>query len=124
VISLLIFVISLGLAAGFSGSAEGFTFVRDSSWISSPPIRYHVGIDGLSRNGWCSLTTLLTPISVLASWKPHPDHRVKGILRVPDSAGIRQLVVRFAGSLHSSMMFWEVGHDCPCYFPVDRPQGP
>src|ERR1700734_3821068 len=49
VISLLIFVISLGLTSGFSGSApEGFTFVHDSPWISSPPIRYHVGVDGLS----------------------------------------------------------------------------
>ena len=68
VISLLIFVISLGLAGSFSGSVpEGFTFVHDSEWISSPPIRYHIGVDGLSL--WLViLTTLLTPLCVLISW--------------------------------------------------------
>ena len=73
VISLFIFVISLGLVSGLS--PDGYSFIHDSEWISSPPIRYHVGLDGLSL--WLViLTTLLTPISVLASWK-HIDHRVK-----------------------------------------------
>ena len=40
-ISLLIFVISLGLVGPFLGSTipEGYQFVTDASWISSPPIR-------------------------------------------------------------------------------------
>ena len=56
-------------------SPSGYTFTNDTQWISYPPIRYHVALDGLSL--WLVLlTTLLTPIAVLVSWK-HIDHRVK-----------------------------------------------
>ena len=53
----------------------GYTFVTDTQWISYPPIRYHVALDGLSL--WLVLlTTLLTPIAVLVSWN-YIDNRVK-----------------------------------------------
>jgi len=76
IISLVIFVLSLGLLGPFSnGAAPGFAFTHNDIWIAVPPIRFHIGLDGLSL--WLVLmTTLLTPIAVLISWK-HIDHRVK-----------------------------------------------
>jgi NADH-quinone oxidoreductase subunit M len=114
VISLSIFVISLGLAGAFSGSApDGFAFVHDSEWISSPPIRYHVGVDGLSL--WLViLTTLLTPISVLASWK-HIDHRVKEFFAFLILLEFGLIGVFVSLDLFLFYVFWEIGL-VPMYF--------
>ena len=114
VISLVIFVISLGLAGVFSGIApSGFAFVHDSEWISSPPIRYHVGLDGLSL--WLViLTTLLTPISVLASWK-HIDHRVKEFFAFLILLEFGLIGVFVSLDLFLFYVFWEVGL-VPMYF--------
>src|SRR5258706_6606463 len=64
IISLLIFVLSLGLLAPYWYQyPAGSTFERNEIWISSPEIRYHVALDGLSL--WLVLlTTLLTSIAV------------------------------------------------------------
>ena len=75
VISLLTFVLSLHLPVHFHRGAPGFQFEIDNSWISSPNIHYHMGIDGISM--WLVvLTTFLTPLCVLISWKSVHD-RVK-----------------------------------------------
>jgi NADH-quinone oxidoreductase subunit M len=76
VVSLLTFVLSLGLIGPYwFRSPQGFQFEQNLPWIAYPPIRYHVGLDGLSL--WLVLlTTLLTPICVLVSWK-YIDKRVK-----------------------------------------------
>jgi NADH-quinone oxidoreductase subunit M len=68
VISLLTFVFSLHLPAHFNRNAPGFQFDKDVSWIPTPNIHYHMGIDGISL--WLVvLTTFLTPLCVLISWK-------------------------------------------------------
>jgi NADH-quinone oxidoreductase subunit M len=75
VISLLTFVLSLHLPVHFRRGMPGFQFTIDHSWISSPKIGYHMGIDGISM--WLVvLTTFLTPLCVLISWKSVHD-RVK-----------------------------------------------
>jgi len=61
------FVVSLALLAGFDSEVSGYQFQELHHWMSSPPIRYHLGIDGLSL--WLVLlTTFLTPLCVLCSW--------------------------------------------------------
>jgi NADH-quinone oxidoreductase subunit M len=46
----------------------GFAFEQNLSWITSPSIHYHVGIDGISM--WLVvLTGLLAPLGVLISWR-------------------------------------------------------
>lgn len=75
VCSLLTFVVSLGLLLGFDRSAAGFQWVEDYLWIASPPIHYHLGIDGLSLI-LVVLTGFLTPLCVLVSWTGITD-RVK-----------------------------------------------
>ncbi len=68
VISLLTFVLSLHLPAHFHRDQTGFQYVKDIPWIPTPSIRYHMGIDGISL--WLVvLTTFLTPLCVLISWK-------------------------------------------------------
>ena len=75
VISLLTFVLSLHLAVHFHRGQEGFQFAVNNQWISTPNIHYHMGIDGISL--WLVvLTTFLTPLCVLISWKSVHD-RVK-----------------------------------------------
>jgi NADH-quinone oxidoreductase subunit M len=66
-VSIVAFVTSLGLVAGFQSGQPGQQFVHDAIWIASPEIHWHVGIDGLSL--WLIvLSTFLTPIGVLVSW--------------------------------------------------------
>ncbi|HZQ18573.1 MAG TPA: NADH-quinone oxidoreductase subunit M [Terriglobales bacterium] len=68
VISLLTFVFSLHLPAHFNRNLGGFQFNKDVAWIPTPNIHYHMGIDGISM--WLVvLTTFLTPLCVLISWK-------------------------------------------------------
>ena len=89
VISLAIFIVSLGLLMPYWFQyPSGHTFTTDIPWISYPPIRYHVALDGLSL--WLVLlSTLLTPIAVLVSWN-YIDKRVKEFLRLPAAARIRR----------------------------------
>src|SRR6266536_1743699 len=67
-VSLLTFVLSLHLPTHFRRPDPGFQFERDLPWIPTPNIHYHMGIDGISL--WLIvLTTFLTPLCVLISWK-------------------------------------------------------
>ncbi|MDX1979002.1 MAG: NADH-quinone oxidoreductase subunit M [Bryobacteraceae bacterium] len=75
VLGLVVFAFSLGLTIPFFEKGNGNWFVTDVPWIQSPEIRYHVSLDGLSL--WLViLTTLLTPICTLVSWK-YIGERVK-----------------------------------------------
>ncbi|HZR29371.1 MAG TPA: NADH-quinone oxidoreductase subunit M [Terriglobales bacterium] len=66
-VSLFTFVLSLHLPVHFKNGEPGFQFELDLSWISTPNIRYHVGVDGISI--WLVLlTTFLVPLGVLISW--------------------------------------------------------
>jgi NADH-quinone oxidoreductase subunit M len=67
-VSLVTFLLSLHLPVHFHRGLSGFQFDLDKQWISTPNIHYHVGIDGISL--WLIvLTTFLTPLCVLISWK-------------------------------------------------------
>jgi len=68
VVSLLTFVLSLHLPVYFHREHTQFHYEINRQWISSPNIHYHMGIDGFSL--WLVvLTTFLTPLCVLISWK-------------------------------------------------------
>jgi len=74
-VSLITFGLSLHLPVYFHRAIGGFQFDIDKSWISTPNIHYHMAIDGISL--WLVvLTTFLTPLCVLISWKTVHD-RVK-----------------------------------------------
>jgi NADH-quinone oxidoreductase subunit M len=65
--SLITFLLSLMLWTGFDRTSAAFQFVEKTPWIESFGINYHMGVDGISVL-FVLLSTLLTPICILASW--------------------------------------------------------
>ena len=114
VISLVVFAASLGLLAPYWFAASaGWHFETNVPWISFPPIRYHVALDGVSL--WLVLlSTLLTPIAVLVSWK-HIDHRVKEFFAFLILLEFGLIGVFVALDLFLFYVFWEVSL-VPMYF--------
>ena len=104
-ISLITFVMSLHLPTYFQRSQSGFQFEIDKPWISTPNIHYHLGVDGISL--WLVLlTTFLTPLCVLISWKSI-NERVKEffiLLLLLESAVIGVFVTL---DLFFFYFFWE-----------------
>jgi NADH-quinone oxidoreductase subunit M len=70
VITLLTFVFSLHLIAHFDSSNPDFQFALKIPWMPSFGIDYSMGVDGISIF-LILLTTLLTPLAILASWSIH-----------------------------------------------------
>ncbi|MBM3486811.1 MAG: NADH-quinone oxidoreductase subunit M [Alphaproteobacteria bacterium] len=66
--SLITFLLSLWLWIGFDTRTAEFQFVEKVAWIPAFGIHYHMGVDGISML-FVLLSTLLTPICVLASWE-------------------------------------------------------
>ncbi len=66
--SLLTLLLAVQAFLDFSLDHPGMQFEENYSWIASPPIHYHVGLDGLSLL-LILLTAFLTPLAVLASWE-------------------------------------------------------
>jgi len=66
-LSLLALGISGLIAYRFDTNATGMQFVESHNWISNFGIKYAVGIDGLALV-LILLTTILTPIVLLAGW--------------------------------------------------------
>ncbi|MCA0302990.1 MAG: NADH-quinone oxidoreductase subunit M [Proteobacteria bacterium] len=64
----LTFLVSLVLWAKFDPTKAGFQFEEKGAWVPALGIGYHVGIDGISLF-FVLLSTLLTPICILASWE-------------------------------------------------------
>jgi NADH-quinone oxidoreductase subunit M len=72
--SIAIFLLSLGLISPVWSAAPGkFALETNLSWIASPAINYHIGLDGISL--WLViLSTFLTPLCVLVSWRSIDKH--------------------------------------------------
>ena len=73
--SFITFLLSLTIWFNFDSSTADFQFEERSTWIPAFDITYHMGVDGISVM-FVLLSTLLTPICVLASWETIKD-RVK-----------------------------------------------
>jgi NADH-quinone oxidoreductase subunit M len=62
------FLLSLGIWFNFDTTTSAFQFQERAAWMPTFNISYHMGVDGISML-FVLLTTLLTPICVLASWE-------------------------------------------------------
>ncbi len=67
------FLLSLLIWVHFDAKSAGFQLVEDFAWLG--PIRYKMGVDGISML-FVILTTFLMPLCILASWEAIED-RVK-----------------------------------------------
>jgi NADH-quinone oxidoreductase subunit M len=65
--SLINLMISIFIWTGFDNSTHAFQFVEKAHWMPAFNINYHMGVDGISVF-FVLLSTLLTPICILASW--------------------------------------------------------
>jgi len=114
VASVAIFVVSLGLIGPvWSAAPAKFAFETNQAWIQTPAINYHVGLDGISL--WLvMLTTLLTPLCVLVSWKSIDKHikQFYGFLLLLEFGLVG---VFCALDLFLFIVFWEVTL-VPMYF--------
>ena len=112
-ISLAVFLLSLGLVAPVRSAGDQLQFVTDLPWITSPAIRYHVGVDGISL--WLVvLTTLLTPICVLISWQ-YIQSRIKEFYAFLLLLEVGLIGVFIAWDLFLFYVFWEISL-VPMYF--------
>ncbi len=99
-------VVSLGLLAAFVTNKTGYQFVDEQPWIPLFGIDYQVGIDGLSLV-LVVLTTTLTWISLLASFKPIQT-RVKEYMVSFLVLEVGMLGVFVALDLFLFYIFWEL----------------
>ena len=113
VLSLVIFVLSLGLIGPVLNAGGARHFETNVPWINSPAIRYHVALDGLSL--WLViLSTLLTPLCILISWK-YIGHRLKEYYAFLMLLEVGVIGVFAALDLFLFYVFWEVTL-VPMYF--------
>jgi len=86
-VALATFAMSVTILTGFQDGEPGFQLGQSHAWIPQWGIRYAIGVDGISL--WLVLlTTLLTPVVLLASWNSIRKH-LKGYV-------VSMLVLEFA----------------------------
>ncbi|NLE79608.1 MAG: NADH-quinone oxidoreductase subunit M [Rhodococcus sp.] len=79
VVSVLVLVIGVGLAAGFEAGGEQYQFVESHAWIPAFGTRYILGLDGIALS-LVLLTAVLAPLLLAAGWNDvRVDDRPKGI---------------------------------------------
>jgi NADH-quinone oxidoreductase subunit M len=66
--SLITLALSLVLWSRFDAGTADFQFVEQAAWLPEFGVGYHMGVDGISVL-FILLSTLLTPLCVLASWE-------------------------------------------------------
>jgi NADH-quinone oxidoreductase subunit M len=103
--STLAFLESLALWIRFDDTSAGMQFVEQYLWIPQLDISYHLGIDGISLL-LVVLTTLLTPIALLASWDSI-QKRLKGFVVMMLLLEVGTLGVFMSLDMFLFYVFWE-----------------
>jgi NADH-quinone oxidoreductase subunit M len=106
IVSLIEFFFSLWMLVKVPLGATGYQLREYANWINQPPINYHLGVDGISLF-LVILTTFLTPISILASWKSI-ERRVKEFFVMLLMLEVGVVGVFLSLDLFLFFLFWEV----------------
>jgi NADH-quinone oxidoreductase subunit M len=114
--SLIPFVLSIALWFQFDKSQTGFQFQVQYAWYEALNSTFHLGVDGLSLT-MVLLTTLLTPISILASFSINDRIKPYMILFLLLETGM--LGVFLSLDLLLFFVFWEIGL-VPMYFLINQ----
>ena len=114
--SLIPFGFSVYLWLAFKSGALGFQFETQSLWYGAISSSFHLGVDGLSLT-MVLLTTLLTPVAVLASFSI--KERVKAYMILFMLLETGMLGVFLSLDLLLFFVFWEVGL-VPMYFLINQ----
>ncbi len=116
VASLVPFALSVILWMRFNSDATGFQFEEQYSWYAAIGSSLHLGVDGLSLT-MVLLTTLLTPLAILASFSI--TDRVKPYMMLFLFLETGMLGVFMALDLLLFFVFWEIGL-VPMYFLINQ----
>jgi NADH-quinone oxidoreductase subunit M len=116
VLSLIPLGFSLALWFLFDKNAAGFQFVEQFTWYAAINSSYHVGVDGIALS-MVLLTTLLTPLAILASFSINENIKSYMILFFLLELGM--LGVFLALDLLIFFVFWEFGL-VPMYFLINQ----
>jgi NADH-quinone oxidoreductase subunit M len=114
--SLIPFVLSLVAWFRFDANQAGFQFEESYVWYEAIGSSFHLGVDGLSLT-MVLLTTLLTPLAILASFSV--TDRVKWYMTLFLFLETGMLGVFMALDLLIFFVFWEVGL-VPMYFLINQ----
>ena len=114
-LSLVPFLLTIYAWVNFIPGASGFQFQEQYAWYSAIHSTLHVGIDGLSLT-MVLLTTLLTPVALLASF--NISDRVKAYMFLFLLLETGMLGVFLTIDLLIFFVFWEVGL-VPMYFLIN-----
>ncbi|MEW6716307.1 MAG: NADH-quinone oxidoreductase subunit M [Chloroflexota bacterium] len=116
VLSLIPLALSLMLWFNYEASIPGFQFQEQYHWYSAIQASFHLGVDGISLT-MVLLTTLLTPLSILASF--NIEERVKAYMILFLLLETGMLGVFMALDLLIFFVFWEIGL-VPMYFLINQ----
>ena len=115
--SLVPLALSLVVLAGFDvNGGASFQFEENYVWYAAINSNFHIGVDGISLT-MLLLTTLLTPLAVLASFSV--KDRVKAYMMLFLFLETGMLGVFLAMDLLIFFVFWEVGL-VPMYFLINQ----
>ena len=114
--SLLPLIFTVILWNGFQGDQAGFQFQEQAAWFPSIASTYHLGIDGISLP-MVLLTTLLTPLALLASFSIKDRIKPYMILFLLLETGMLGVFVSL--DLLLFFVFWEIGL-VPMYFLINQ----
>ena len=115
-LSLIPLALSLVMWIGFKSGQPGFQFVERYVWYEAINSSFHVGVDGISLT-MVLLTTLLTPLAILASFSITERIRTYMILFFLLELGMLGVFVSL--DLLVFFVFWEFGL-VPMYFLINQ----
>jgi NADH-quinone oxidoreductase subunit M len=116
IFSLAPFALTVFLWTQFKSGSPGFQFQEQYTWYAALHSSFHIGIDGLSLT-MVLLTTLLTPLALLASFNITDRVKAYFILFLFLETGM--LGVFMALDLLIFFVFWEIGL-VPMYFLINQ----
>ena len=114
-LSLVPLALTVLLWSRFDNQLQGYQFVENTPWYPAIGSSYHLGVDGLSLP-MVLLTTLLTPLSILASGSIKGNYKTFLMLFLFLETGI--LGVFLTLDLLLFFVFWEIGL-IPMYFIIN-----
>jgi NADH-quinone oxidoreductase subunit M len=116
VLSLIPFVLTIWLWFNFQQSVPGFQFQQKIVWYPPLNASFHVGVDGIALT-MVLLTTLLTPLAILASFSI--KERVQSYMVLFFLLEMGMLGVFLSLDLMLFFVFWEFGL-VPMYFLINQ----
>jgi len=112
----LVFTLIAWFGFGAAPEADGFRFQDQLNWYPAINSSFHLGVDGLSLS-MVLLTTLLTPLALLASFTI--EEKVKPYMALFLALETGMLGVFLSLDLLLFFVFWEIGL-VPMFFLIDQ----